>query len=49
MKPSTEHLLQKYNTWASKLSNASTRGDKKAAKEMCNMYRVMLFQRNIHV
>ena len=49
MKLSTERIIEKYNTWASKLETAINRTDKKNAREMKEMFGIMLFQRNINL
>jgi hypothetical protein len=45
----TERIIEKYNTWASKLETAINRTDKKNAREMKEMLRIMLLQRNINL
>lgn len=49
MNESTQSLIKRYNNWSNKLSCAATRSDKNAAKQMCDMYKTALFQRNVKV
>jgi|LakMenEpi03Aug12_release.lakeMendotaPanAssembly.Ray.scaffolds.fasta_scaffold5362844_1 hypothetical protein len=45
----TERIIEKYNTWSAKLENAIDRSSKKNAREMKEMFRIVLMQRNINL